>query len=145
MPVPELFKSEAWRMLNHTILSTSNCGNPSLRLFGFGPVVVDGYGLGYIIKDNSIHYSISSKRRQTGHFALALNGVLKGMAKLLRRKGVGAHCTSFKAALHAFQKPESYGNMWGQSRDNSAVRSNKTVDRWIEEEEDHAEKSRTKV
>lgn len=28
----------------------SNCGNPSLRLFGFGPVVRDGFGIGYIIK-----------------------------------------------------------------------------------------------
>jgi carnitine O-acetyltransferase len=39
LPTPDLFKSEAWAMLNHTILSTSNCGNPSLALFGFGPVV----------------------------------------------------------------------------------------------------------
>lgn len=39
LPVPAFFKSDAWKKLNHTILSTSNCGNPSLRLFGFGPVV----------------------------------------------------------------------------------------------------------
>jgi carnitine O-acetyltransferase len=39
VPVPALFKSAAWNALNHTVLSTSNCGNPSLRLFGFGPVV----------------------------------------------------------------------------------------------------------
>lgn len=31
----------------------SNCGNPSLRLFGFGPVVRDGFGIGYIIKGES--------------------------------------------------------------------------------------------
>lgn len=28
---PEFFSSAAWKQLNHTILSTSNCGNPSLR------------------------------------------------------------------------------------------------------------------
>ena len=39
MPLPAFFQSEAWRTLNHTVISTSNCGNPSLRLFGFGPVV----------------------------------------------------------------------------------------------------------
>ena len=39
LPLPALFQSDAWRTLNHTVLSTSNCGNPSLRLFGFGPVV----------------------------------------------------------------------------------------------------------
>lgn len=37
--IPEFFRSESWKKLNHTILSTSNCGNPSLALFGFGPVV----------------------------------------------------------------------------------------------------------
>lgn len=52
MAPPAFFQSEAWRTLNHTILSTSNCGNPALRLFGFGPVVPDGFGVGYIIKDN---------------------------------------------------------------------------------------------
>jgi carnitine O-acetyltransferase len=39
LPIPEFFRSESWSKLNHTILSTSNCGNPSLALFGFGPVV----------------------------------------------------------------------------------------------------------
>ena len=39
LPIPEFFRSESWKKLNHTILSTSNCGNPSLALFGFGPVV----------------------------------------------------------------------------------------------------------
>ena len=39
---PEFFRSESWKLLNHSILSTSNCGNPALRLFGFGPVVQDG-------------------------------------------------------------------------------------------------------
>lgn len=39
LPIPEFFRSEPWRKLNHTFLSTSNCGNPSLAMFGFGPVV----------------------------------------------------------------------------------------------------------
>jgi carnitine O-acetyltransferase len=37
LPIPSFFESEPWKTLNHTILSTSNCGNPALRLFGFGP------------------------------------------------------------------------------------------------------------
>ena len=43
LPIPEFFRSEPWKLLNHTILSTSNCGNPSLRGFGFGPVVSSSY------------------------------------------------------------------------------------------------------
>jgi carnitine O-acetyltransferase len=43
MPIPNFFNAEPWKMLNHTILSTSNCGNPSLGWFGFGPVVPGAY------------------------------------------------------------------------------------------------------
>ena len=52
--LPAIFKDIGWNTLNHTVLSTSNCGNPSLRFFGFGPVVADGFGIGYIIKDEGI-------------------------------------------------------------------------------------------
>lgn len=43
IPTPSLFTSDAWKTLNHTVLSTSNCGNPSLCLFGFGPVTQGMY------------------------------------------------------------------------------------------------------
>jgi carnitine O-acetyltransferase len=133
LPVPAFFKAEAWKMLNHTILSTSNCGNPSLRLFGFGPVVPDGYGIGYIIKDNSIHYSISSQRRQTERYTRALNGVLEEMAKLLRGKGIANHRTTIKTAIKSVPKAETYGDKWGQSRKTSAtamMRDKKAEKRW---------------
>lgn len=48
LKTPRFFQSKPWKMLNHTVLSTSNCGNPSLALFGFGPVVPDGLGIGYM-------------------------------------------------------------------------------------------------
>eukprot|EP00940_MAST-03C_sp_MAST-3C-sp2_P002444 g2444.t1 len=67
-PLPALFESRAWTALNHSVLSTSNCGNPSLRLFGFGPVVSDGYGIGYIIKDGGLSFCVSSKNRQTDRY-----------------------------------------------------------------------------
>ena len=72
LPVPAFFATEAWRALNHTKISTSNCGNPSLRLFGFGPVVSDGFGIGYIIKDSSISFCLASKHRQGGRLRSVL-------------------------------------------------------------------------
>lgn len=48
--IPELFKDPGYGKLGSSTISTSNCGNPALRLFGFGPVAADGFGLGYIIK-----------------------------------------------------------------------------------------------
>ena len=53
-PLPAIFTDNGWHILNRSILSTSNCGNPALRLFGFGPVAADGFGIGYIIKDEGI-------------------------------------------------------------------------------------------
>ena len=78
--IPGLFKTTAWSTLNHTVLSTSNCGNPSLRLFGFGPVSQDGYGLGYIIKDGALSFCAASKNRQTGRYL----GMLKKTLKLFK-------------------------------------------------------------
>lgn len=48
--IPQLFKDPGYAQLGHSTLSTSNCGDPSLAYFGFGPVVSDGLGIGYIIK-----------------------------------------------------------------------------------------------
>ena len=53
-PLPAIFTDPGWQTLSTSILSTSNCGNPALRLFGFGPVAADGYGIGYIIKDDGV-------------------------------------------------------------------------------------------
>lgn len=52
--LPKMFTDPGWNVLGTSILSTSNCGNPALRMFGFGPVAAAGYGIGYIIRDNGI-------------------------------------------------------------------------------------------
>ena len=88
--VPAIFDDPGWEMLNNTILSTSNCGNPSLRHFGFGPTSGDGFGIGYIIKDSSVSICASSKHRQTKRYIDTLETYFIEMRKLLRqtqRKG----------------------------------------------------------
>lgn len=40
--LPGIYADLAWEKMGNIVLSTSNCGNPSLRLFGFGPVSADG-------------------------------------------------------------------------------------------------------
>lgn len=84
-PPPPLFGDKAWSVLNKTILSTSNCGNPALRLFGFGPVVENGYGVGYIIKDYRLSFCASSKHRQTARLLKTLETTLLGMRDVLTR------------------------------------------------------------
>ena len=82
--IPAIFADPGWEKINSTILSTSNCGNPSLRQFGFGPTSGDGFGIGYIIKEGSISICASSKHRQTKRFVAALESYLLEIRKLLR-------------------------------------------------------------
>jgi len=69
--------------LNTSILSTSNCGNPALRLFGFGPVAAYGYGIGYIIKEEGISVCASSKHLQTRRFLDTLENYLVEVQKIV--------------------------------------------------------------
>ncbi|KAH6695162.1 choline/Carnitine O-acyltransferase [Plectosphaerella plurivora] len=83
-PLPLIFADPGWDKLNNTILSTSNCGNPSLRHFGFGPTSGSGFGIGYIIKDEGINICISSKHRQTKRFVDTLESYLLEVRRILR-------------------------------------------------------------
>lgn len=53
-PLPAIFHSEGFRLLKHDALSTSNCTADFIKYFGFCPVVEDGVGLGYNVKDGSV-------------------------------------------------------------------------------------------
>lgn len=117
MPTPAFFQSEAWKTLNHTILSTSNCGNPALRLFGFGPVVPDGYGVGYIIKDHALSFSVSSKHRQTQRYVRSLKNTLLEIEGLLQPHTL-VHVEQRPSALRAQQHKHhifSYDDIYGES------------------------------
>jgi carnitine O-acetyltransferase len=81
--LPEIFRDGGWATLSTSILSTSNCGNPALRLFGFGPVSPDGYGLGYIIKDDGLSVCAASKHLQTRRFLDTLQGYLEEVQRVL--------------------------------------------------------------
>lgn len=81
--VPELFEDQGYQTLNHVVLSTSNCGNPSLRIFGFGPVVQDGFGIGYIIRDHKLTICASSKHLQTKRFLSGIEQYLYAIQRTI--------------------------------------------------------------
>ncbi|GAB7352986.1 hypothetical protein MBLNU459_g3551t1 [Dothideomycetes sp. NU459] len=98
--MPSLFADAGWDKINTTVLSTSNCGNPSLRQFGFGPTSGDGFGIGYIIKDGSLSICASSKHRQTKRYIDALEAYFLEIRKLLRqtqRRGTSSDKTASRA------------------------------------------------
>lgn len=43
---PAIFQDSAYDALNHNILSTSTLSSLDIMFGGFGPVVLDGYGIG---------------------------------------------------------------------------------------------------
>ncbi|KAI0338209.1 acyltransferase ChoActase/COT/CPT [Trametopsis cervina] len=110
-PLPAIFTDPGWQLLSTSILSTSNCGNPALRLFGFGPVAADGYGIGYIIKDDGLSVCASSKHLQTRRFLDTLQGYLNDMQRLL----VQLH-------LSANPRPEPFVDHAGVLRDSRTGR-----------------------
>eukprot|EP01061_Rhynchopus_euleeides_P040604 TRINITY_DN6998_c2_g1_i2.p1 TRINITY_DN6998_c2_g1~~TRINITY_DN6998_c2_g1_i2.p1 ORF type:complete len:776 (+),score=314.30 TRINITY_DN6998_c2_g1_i2:70-2328(+) len=58
--LPALFRGKGYHKSSHWNLSTSHCGSPSLSMFGFGPVVNDGFGVGYMIRQGSISFNITA-------------------------------------------------------------------------------------
>jgi carnitine O-acetyltransferase len=107
--MPLLFADSGWDKLNNTILSTSNCGNPSLRHFGFGPTTGDGFGIGYIIKDEGISICASSKHRQTRRFVDALESYLLEIRRVLRttQRGTSPKASRAREASASRPKPGS--------------------------------------
>ena len=57
---PDFYKSEAYKFINHNVLSTSTLAYPNILIGGFAPVVPDGFGIGYRILDKKLGASVSS-------------------------------------------------------------------------------------
>jgi carnitine O-acetyltransferase len=114
-PLPLLFADPGWDKLNTTILSTSNCGNPSLRHFGFGPTSGDGFGIGYIIKDETISICVSSKHRQTKRFIATLESYLLEIRRILRITNQ-AHTKSTRAREAEMARPKPASRLKSRGR-----------------------------
>jgi len=81
--VPAIFTDPTYALLKTDLLSTSNCGNQQICLFGFGPTALKGFGLGYIIRDNSINVNITSFIGEAAIFAKLLQESLMEMKACL--------------------------------------------------------------
>ena len=51
---PDIFDDEGFRTLKNDVLSTSSVTAPYIEFFGFAPVVQEGLGLGYGLRDDSL-------------------------------------------------------------------------------------------
>eukprot|EP00058_Branchiostoma_floridae_P012610 XP_002598098.1 hypothetical protein BRAFLDRAFT_85684 [Branchiostoma floridae] len=57
---PAIFRDPAYAAINHIILSTSTLSSHAVQLGGFAPVVPDGFGIGYGIRDRELGYNVTS-------------------------------------------------------------------------------------
>ena len=105
--MPALFSDAGWDKINNTIISTSNCGNPSLRQFGFGPSSGDGFGIGYIIKDDSVSICASSKHRQTKRYIDALEAYFLEIRRLLRSTQQKSKSPKASRAREVEERPDA--------------------------------------
>ncbi|KAI4472564.1 hypothetical protein M0802_016698, partial [Mischocyttarus mexicanus] len=88
-PIPDIFTDEAYRIINHFALSTSQVTTKNPNAFiGYGPVVPDGYGCCYNMQKNKFMFQISAFHSdgQTNslRFAQTLEQALRDMAIMLK-------------------------------------------------------------
>ncbi|CUG71609.1 carnitine O-acetyltransferase, putative, partial [Bodo saltans] len=94
--VPSLFEDPVFRKQKHWNMSTSHCGSTSLNMFGFGPVVLDGLGLGYMIFNEEIHVVVTCKSQRY---------VAKHHPRLFHsNRNAAGFATMLKESLHTMKR-----------------------------------------
>ncbi|XP_055636894.1 carnitine O-palmitoyltransferase 2, mitochondrial [Toxorhynchites rutilus septentrionalis] len=85
IPLPCIFEDPAYAAINRNILSTSTLSSPALLAGGFGPVVKDGYGIGYNIQDGFLGCVITSYKpeRNGSDFVECLRSAYDDIANVL--------------------------------------------------------------
>uniref|UniRef100_A0A7G3AB42 Putative carnitine o-palmitoyltransferase 2 n=1 Tax=Lutzomyia longipalpis TaxID=7200 RepID=A0A7G3AB42_LUTLO len=85
MALPDLYNDPAYALINHNVLSTSTLSTPAIEVGGFGPVVPDGYGIGYVIDAQRLGSIVTTYRakRNGKEFVEALEKAAKEIRKIL--------------------------------------------------------------
>ncbi|KAH8235171.1 hypothetical protein KR032_009629 [Drosophila birchii] len=64
IPVPDLYQTEAYQRINNNIISTSTLGSDALLAGSFGPVVRNGFGIGYSIQNDFAGAIVTTYKNQ---------------------------------------------------------------------------------
>ncbi|KAG5336020.1 CPT2 palmitoyltransferase, partial [Acromyrmex heyeri] len=83
---PAIFQDFAYDALNHNILSTSTLSSPEIMVGGFGPVIPNGYGIGYTIQDKHLGSTVTSYEgsHNASHYVQALKHAIESIHDVLR-------------------------------------------------------------
>ncbi|XP_016966712.1 carnitine O-palmitoyltransferase 2, mitochondrial [Drosophila biarmipes] len=64
IPLPDLYETEAYKRINNNIISTSTLGSDALLAGSFGPVVRNGFGIGYSIQNDFAGAIVTTYKNQ---------------------------------------------------------------------------------
>ena len=78
---PPLYQDAAWSLLNTSVLSTSCVNGPHLDNIVFGAVCPKGYGIGYVVKDDWLDFSVSNYVRDPDTGGAGFGGVRRAEAQ----------------------------------------------------------------
>ncbi len=86
--MPKIYQDKAYKVLgDSTICTSSLAAGMGMELFCFGQVVDNGYGIGYIIKPDSITVSFTSKYQNTQEYIECLKQTFSEFSKLMAEFG----------------------------------------------------------
>ncbi|XP_051164325.1 carnitine O-palmitoyltransferase 2, mitochondrial-like isoform X2 [Leptopilina boulardi] len=80
-----LFEDPAFSAINYNIISTSTLSTPILLAGGFGPVVPDGYGIGYMIQDKRLGAVVTSysQHRKASEYVKNLQAAIEDLHRVM--------------------------------------------------------------
>lgn len=80
-----IFHDPAYNAINYNILSTSTLSSPDILSGGFGPVISDGYGVGYMIQEKRLGTVVTSYEgaRNASKYVQAFAHALKNIDNVL--------------------------------------------------------------
>ncbi|KAK6750791.1 hypothetical protein RB195_002636 [Necator americanus] len=85
--VPSLFEDSGFLRMGHFVLSTSTLSTNTIAFGGFGPVVQDGFGIGYNVSSSRLGAVITShkKNRDAKEFSKALERNLDILKTIMKK------------------------------------------------------------
>ena len=80
-----IYNDKSYQTINHTILSTSTVASKHIAAGGFGPVVNDGFGIGYLIDDDQCGLLVTSYMdKELPKFMQAANESYAELANIIK-------------------------------------------------------------
>jgi carnitine O-palmitoyltransferase 2 len=80
-----IYTDKSYQLINHNILSTSTVASKHIAAGGFGPVVNDGYGIGYLIDDEQCGLLVTSYLyRELPSFMQAADESFRELATIIK-------------------------------------------------------------